>query len=325
MLRMKFSKRFRTVGVAISLIATGLAVFYFAMDREHLVLDDRVREKTEGSFIRLSQGMVHYELNGPSDGPTVVLVHGFSTPYYIWDPTFEALCHVGYRVLRFDLYGRGYSDRPNAVYNLDFFVNQLSEMTDAMQLRAPFHLAGVSMGGPIATAYAIQHPSKVQSVVLIDPFMEPMSTASLFPLTVPWIGEYFAATVLLPLILPKSQMKDFHRPERFPDWIDKYSVQMQYEGYSRAILSTMRNLIHTLDPLPLYKTLGVSDIPILLFRGESDQSMSWEQAKTLRMLIPRAQFVEIKEAGHLPHYERPEVVNPIVTEFLAINRNRQSN
>jgi len=45
-------------------------------------------------------------------GPAVALVHGFSVPYYVWDPTAPELARAGFRVLRYDLYGRGYSDRP---------------------------------------------------------------------------------------------------------------------------------------------------------------------------------------------------------------------
>jgi pimeloyl-ACP methyl ester carboxylesterase len=51
----------------------------------------------------LSNGVVHYELTGSEDAPVVVLVHGFSVPCYVWDPTFEALTEAGFRVLRYDL------------------------------------------------------------------------------------------------------------------------------------------------------------------------------------------------------------------------------
>ena len=92
---------------------------------ESRVLDDEARRSVAGDFIRLPDGMVHYELDGPPDGQAVVLVHGFSVPYYIWDPTFPALVAAGFRVLRYDLFGRGYSDRPDLPYTMDLFVRQL--------------------------------------------------------------------------------------------------------------------------------------------------------------------------------------------------------
>ena len=75
--------------------------------------------------MQLSQGYVHYELGGPVGGEKVVLVHGLSVPYYIWDPTFDALTEAGFRVLRYDLYGRGFSDRPKLRYDADLFDEQL--------------------------------------------------------------------------------------------------------------------------------------------------------------------------------------------------------
>src|SRR5512135_2050203 len=94
-------------------------------------LDDAARASAGGSFIDLPQGRTHYELTGPADRRPVVLVHGFSVPFFVWDPTFEALAAAGQRVLRYDLFGRGYSDRPHAHYDLAFFARQLGDLLDA--------------------------------------------------------------------------------------------------------------------------------------------------------------------------------------------------
>ena len=95
-----------------AVVALLCAALYTGFDRESETLTDAVRSQVSGSFLRLADGVVHYELAGPPptvlDARTVVLIHGFSVPYYIWDPTFEALAQAGFRVLRYDLYGRGY-------------------------------------------------------------------------------------------------------------------------------------------------------------------------------------------------------------------------
>ena len=75
--------------------------------------------------------MTHYQLAGPPAVHTVVLVHGFSVPYYIWDPTFDGLVAAGFRVLRYDLFGRGWSDRPDARYDPNFFDEQLVQLLGA--------------------------------------------------------------------------------------------------------------------------------------------------------------------------------------------------
>src|SRR5512147_2320234 len=98
----------------------------FSFRSETKELNDTTRRLTGGSFVPLADGITHYELGNITRDTTVVLVHGFSVPYFIFDPTFHFLTQNGFRVLRYDLFGRGFSDRPIANYNIDFFVKQLT-------------------------------------------------------------------------------------------------------------------------------------------------------------------------------------------------------
>ena len=84
--------------------------------------------------MRLTDGYTHYELGGPADGRVVVLAAGATVPYYIWDPTFKALVDAGFRVLRYDYYGRGFSDRPDIPFTQDLYVRQLRELLDAVHI-----------------------------------------------------------------------------------------------------------------------------------------------------------------------------------------------
>ena len=131
-------------------------------------LDETARRQADGSFISLTDGITHYELDGPENGRLVVLVHGFSTPYFIFDTTFEFLVNSGFRVLRYDLIGRGYSDRPRVDYNIQLFVRQLKDLLDALGLKQ-VNLVGLSMGGPITTSFVSEYPEYVSRQVLIDP------------------------------------------------------------------------------------------------------------------------------------------------------------
>ncbi|MEI2624295.1 MAG: alpha/beta hydrolase [Giesbergeria sp.] len=141
----------------------------FPYTDENKRIDEAVRKSANGSFVALSGGVTHYELGGPQDGKTVVLVHGFSVPYFIFDVTFEFLAGAGFRVLRYDLFGRGLSDRPNVKYNIRLFVNQLKDLLDALHLKE-ITLLGLSMGGPISASFIAQYPQYVSRHVLIDPW-----------------------------------------------------------------------------------------------------------------------------------------------------------
>jgi pimeloyl-ACP methyl ester carboxylesterase len=291
------------------------ALYYFLLNRERKSLDETTRGLLKSDFITLEQGTVHYEYAGKNEQPLVVLVHGFSTPAYIWDPTYQSLINAGFRVLRFDLYGRGTSDRPKVDYELDLFVRQLALLIDALQIKGPFHLVGLSMGGPIATAYSNQYPDSVHSLTLIDPLVSNIFQSGIFPLNIKGIGEIFMALVAAPFILPKSQAGDFHHPEAFPDWQNHYKDQMQYKGFRRAILSTMRCMSKT-ETIQEYQNFGQMGFPTLILWGEEDQTISAEDINLLRKLIPHHHFHAIQDAGHIPHYEKAEVVNPILIDFL---------
>jgi pimeloyl-ACP methyl ester carboxylesterase len=244
-------------------------------------------------------------------------VTGFSTPYNIWDPTFEGLTQAGIRVLRYDLFGRGWSDRPYGSYDVEFFVKQAVDLLDALGIREPVDIGGVSMGGPIAVSFTARHPERVRRVLLFDPgyftgFDLPFSMAA------PLFGEYNMATQLAPR-LAQSQWADFMHPERYPHYLEPYQEQMRYRGFRRAILSTLRHYVSK-DSSGDYRVLGASGKPVLLIWGKSDKDTPIELSKKIIAAVPQSEFHVIDDAAHIPHYEHPEIVNPLVIEFLTRRR-----
>ncbi len=206
--------------IGLFLLLIGLLVFSGVEKR---VLDQDARNEAGGSFVQLEQGTVNYFLEGPADAPVVVLVHGFSVPAYVWEPTAAFLNDNGYRTLRFDLFGRGFSDRPDLVYDISLFTDQISGLIDELNLDEPLFMVGLSMGGPIAARYAHQHPDDIYGVVLISPEVTQTTNKDILPLNIPYVGEYLMAAVMEPYILPKLQAGDFMHPENFPDWEVKLS------------------------------------------------------------------------------------------------------
>ncbi len=300
------------IGLGIALL---LGAVYLILRTEHLELDRDARLSAPGDFVDLSGGAVHYQLRGPSQAPLVVLVHGFSVPLYVWEPTASALEEAGYRVLSYDLYGRGYSARPVAEYDLDLFDTQLEELLAALDIEGPFTLAGLSLGGPVATHYARTHRDQINGVILIAPEVSQVQTGEIFPLNLPLVGEYLMSAVMEPLVLPGLQTADFLHPESYPDWEARYRVQLQYRGTGRALLSTIRHLTE-LDPAIEYQGLRETGLPVLLVWGKEDQTISAGDIETLQDLLPDLELLVVENAGHLPHIERADLINPRIIEFL---------
>jgi alpha-beta hydrolase superfamily lysophospholipase len=92
-------------------------------DPEQKIMNTEARKGVGGSFIKLRDGITHYEKAGVAKNGVVILVHGFSVPYYIWDGFFENLVKEGFQVIRYDQYGRGYSDRLNKEYTSTVYMN----------------------------------------------------------------------------------------------------------------------------------------------------------------------------------------------------------
>lgn len=286
---------------------------------EHQLLDARVRELLPGKTAWLTDGVTYYEEAGPATGTPVILIPGFSVPNFIWDPTFTALVQAGFRVLRYDLFGRGYSDRPRLRYDKALFVRQLADLQDAAGYQHA-DLVSLSMGGPIAAEFGFRFPKRVRKLAFLDPagfdLELPRAVKLLY---VPVLGEAilgllgrFGARTLLDIMLndfyaPTQQAKDYFVP--------RYVEQMKYFGFKRALLSTLRSGMLDED-LELFRRLGQSDKPVLLIWGKEDQTVPFKHSETFCRLVPQTQFHPIDQARHIPHFERPEVVSQILVEFL---------
>lgn len=301
---------FRLIFVAIIFLASITTIIlgslYLYRDKEKKTLTAAERQHASGSFIKLKDGTTHYQLAGPDTGQVVVLLSGFSLPYYVWDSTFDYLVKHGYRVLRYDYYGRGYSDRPDSIYNNQFYFNQLNQLVDALHLKKPFHLAGINFGGRVATDFTSAYPSLVQKVVLLAPGyheMEPDKPQA--------VSKYYET--IHPNERAEMQMADFKYPQRHPDWIAKYQVQMQYKGFINALISTIYN--YHCDGRASNMRLNNQQKQVLLIWGREDNTDPISYSDSIRTVL-NTEFFPVDDAGHLPSVEQPGKVNARILAFL---------
>jgi pimeloyl-ACP methyl ester carboxylesterase len=287
--------------------------FYLDADPEALALDPTTRAGMSGQFAKLTDGVTHYELGGPADGRVVVLAAGFSVPYYIWDPTFTALTDAGLRVLRYDYYGRGYSDRPAIPFSDEMYVRQLDELLKAVQITAPVDLVGISFGGSMITSFADKYPERVRSLIYFDPsFRKPYQLSLLEDLPPLW--NYFT-TVMDQRYWAQGQFGDFLHPERFPDWADRYRDQMKYKGFRRARFSEIVTNAN-IDQAEQLNRVGQHPRPVLVIWGKEDRTVPFEESEWLMKVLVHGRLVPVEGSGHLPQLEQGEEVHPELIAFL---------
>lgn len=298
-----------------SVLAVMVALPFFVNAFEQTGDLEYDRARSEDSFVTLSEGITHYTRSGPSSESCVILIHGVSGPMSGWQKTLPALAEAGHKVIAYDLFGRGLSDRPNVTYDRAFYRKQLKELLNETGCRNGTSLVGSSMGAIIAADFATSHPEHVRRVVLIGPAgFEIEATAAASLMQIPVIGEYGIA-VGGRNSLKKHNEKYYWKPELWPEAASAFVEQFRYPGYKRAVLSTMRNM-PVEDFKSGYSDLRKTDIETMLIWGRLDQTFPYQHFDKAKALIAPIRAETIEAAAHVPQYEQADEVNGILVEFL---------
>ncbi len=274
----------------------------------------RVRRDAPGEFMQLSNGVVHYQWHGPLDGSVLVMVHGLTTPSFVWRYQIPALTRAGYRVLTFDHFGRGYSDRPYEAHDMAFFVREIDELLEALKVGAGYHLLGYSMGGGIVTHYAALRRDRINKVILVAPVGFLDSEPG-------WVAQWPVIGDLVTFLLGGWTLRRMARKGGTAEGVDPELIEMQcnetrFAGYGAAVLSSVRNVIH-IDQRKEHKVLKERGMPVLAIFGKDDTVIPFECAMRLRETNRDAQIVEIAGAGHALVNTHPAQVNDAILSFLA--------
>lgn len=301
----------------------GLIVFaaislYLGADLMLKPLNDEARSQAPGAFAELTDGQLHYRLEGPEDGPLVVLVHGLSTPNFIYQQNVEALNAAGLRTLRFDHFGRGWSDRPSARYDVDFYDRALSELLDTLDIDEPVGLAGLSMGGPIVAEFTARHPERVDKLVLLVPTgldVAGADSSAARLVRMPIIGDFVWRMVGKGVLLgdPQYDESALAPEDRLRGDV---TAQFQYRGYLQALLSSLRHM-PLADREATFERVAETGIPVLAIYGAKDPTVLISSAERLRALIPEADIRIVDEGGHGLNYQNHKLVNPWLVDFFA--------
>lgn len=275
---------------------------------------EEVLRGSNGKYASLTNGNTYYEEANPnSDKGTVVLVHGFSVPSYIWEVTFNTLKDKGYHVIMMDLFGRGNSDNPDLPQTDQLRAQQVLELIDELKIDKAV-LVGLSNGGRIISKMADLNSEKIQALFYV-------STSSFMdyekPTSVEVSSKEIKDFIATYPTRSKGQLADFYDQNRFPNWPNKYEKLLYHKGFAKALISTQKNLI-TMDEIHVkIDSLG---LPVYAFWGIHDQVVIYDAFKEkLKILLPNRKEFFIKNAAHLPHMENQEVFeNLLLTSLIDI-------
>lgn len=288
-------------------------------------LTDAAREKAKqevgGSFLDLPCGNTHYLVEGPEDGTPAVLVHGYATPYFLYDKVAETLVSKGYRVLRYDLLGRGLSERVKGDYGPEQFAEQLKEVSEAVFEEQSFVLFGTSMGGSITTTFGALYPEKVQKLVLLAPagmdsFQPPfyMKLAN-----ISGMGELIFAVAGVKLSMNGCAAELIHADEEGHDeYTRQFAYSTRFKGLGRCLLASLRHtILNTKRTTENYKVFADHHIPTLVLWGTADKTMPYYQIDRMKEVLPEATFQTLEGSGHIFLYDEGDRTMEYVVPFLT--------
>ena len=276
--------------------------FFFSCSNpnyENVLKDDSFRKTiNSGNFAELSNGFTYYNIDNRFNENTLVFIHGFSVPSYIWEKTYNSAKEKGFKVIKLDLYGRGFSDNPDLDYTDELFANQVIELLQELQITNATFL-GLSNGGRVISKLADIKPNMVEKLVYVSAssFNNHKNTADKI-VSKDEINEFIKNRY--PTI-SSGQLSDFKYPENYPLWDDKYEELLKFKGFARALISTVKN--HKNLDLE-NKEISDSNKKVYTIWGDSDSVVVYNDIKEkLNKLIPNRFEYTVPNSGHLPHIE----------------------
>jgi len=250
---------------------------------------------------------------GPRDGEPLILLHGFAGDKDNW-AFFTLLLAQRYRVICPDLPGFGDSGRvANGGYSIAEQARRLEAFLDALGIDA-CHLGGNSMGGFVALTFALDHPHRLRSLLLLNNAgvngdrmtdtqqaildgSNPMQVKSIDDVDF-LLGIILHDPPYIPLIFRQLLLLQLARREKLHD-----------EIFAQIARDAIEN--------PLNDRLGDVRVPTLILWGSSDNLLHVAAATTQHEAIPGAELAIIEKAGHVPMVERPFRTAAVSMDFLA--------
>ena len=265
-------------------------------------------QMTASTFGCTDGGELRYSVAGT--GEPVVFIHGLGLDAAMWDAQWPPVQRE-FRAIRYDVRGFGGSSMPTGPYSHSADLLGLLNFLDA----APAHIVGLSMGGRLALRFALDQPSAVNSLTLIDPALEGFS----------WSDSWNRQ---MNPIMAAARAGDIHAARQL--WLahELFAPARRDPGVAAALSAMVDRYSawhwHHTDPVrrsasPAIKCLAAVSSPTLLILGELDLPDFKDIAQRLAAEIPDATLHTIGNAGHMASMEAPTAVNELLLAHLRSN------
>lgn len=312
----KVIMRYIAVIVVCGILFTGCA-HRWSFDA---VVYENFRTSGGNSFVKLEDGWTNYELLGDlSSSHTVVLIHGGTIPLCIWNAQVDALVNAGFRVLRYDQYGRGYSDRPDTEYSRDLFLRQLKGLLDSLGITDPVSLIGPSFGGAVSVSFGARYPERVRSIILVSPALNLINSDSPLAGNIKLLRTPVLGITLYKIFIRNKLISRGRSlvPGGIGSMCDStFLKQFTCKGTEHSLFSMFKSDAYG-DYRKETRQTAAGVKSIVLLRGKEDKDITEKMVNEMREDLPGVQYVEIEKSGHNPGSDAANVFNELIVGYLS--------
>ena len=271
-------------------------------------------KEPKSGYAEIKDVRLYYEMDGK--GPNLVLIHAGCADHRMWDEQFSTFTHH-YHVVRYDMRGYGKSTINTGTFSNRDDLHDLLEALDIQQA----HFVACSMGSFAVTDFALEHPEKVKSLVLVSPALSGYQYEGQPPQSVIDMidarkaGSLEHAAELQAQIWADGPKRNSNQSNME---VHKLVRQMSLDSLTLQadiIRETAFLIEEPLNP-PAIEQLEQINVPTLIIVGDLDDDSELAIAEVLTTQINDAQKAIIHGTAHLPNMEKPEEFNQIVHEFL---------
>ena len=232
-----------------------------------------------------------YERRGT--GSPLVLIHGYPLDHHLWDEVVPLLQDTFDLVLP-DLRGFGESSTIDSFYAMEDFASDIAALLDHLEIQKTA-IAGHSMGGYVALAFARLYPERVTGLGLV-------STQVLADAPDRKEGRYKSAAEVadkgIASVVETMTPKFSSNPK-----LQKFARESMERQEPAAYIGALKAMAERVDSTPLLSSLTV---PVVIVHGDADSLIPIDRAREVKAALPNAHLVEINGAGHMPMMEATE-------------------
>lgn len=300
------------LGLAAAIVLAAAILFRIA-GRETLT-PAAFREGSGYETAALGEGTTAYRDLGPRNGPVVVIVHGATLGSLAYQAYHAPFIEAGWRVVAYDGWGRGFSDRIDGPLGIESMRRQLLELLDHLEI-AQATLYGISMGGAVVARFAAQHPERTRAIGFQVPLVHGAEGGALLRLArTPLLNRLLARVLMVPQLIRRGEAIGTASPAGAAVY-EHFKRQFEVIGTERNILSMISGDA-TGNRLPDHEAIAQAGIPVQFAYATDDPEIPPATVEAAIACHPNPD-VHRYEGGHFFSTNRQAELAAKLTSFLA--------